>query len=123
MVGGSWVRAPYAAYKCVGPGTYPCKRERAVRLRQPFFDYFERRSSVGLFSAKLRPLNHRLSFIAENGSFAINGHGEPMDRGSPQPWMALGRNGGPEGIRTLDHLIKSQMLYLAELQAHGKYPR
>ena len=24
---------------------------------------------------------------------------------------------GPEGIRTLDHLIKSQMLYLAELQA------
>ena len=27
--------------------------------------------------------------------------------------------GGPEGIRTLDHLIKSQMLYLAELQALG----
>ena len=26
-------------------------------------------------------------------------------------------HGGPEGIRTPDHLIKSQMLYLAELQA------
>ena len=26
--------------------------------------------------------------------------------------------GGPEGIRTLDSLIKSQVLYLAELQAH-----
>ena len=25
--------------------------------------------------------------------------------------------GGPEGIRTLDSLIKSQVLYLAELQA------
>jgi hypothetical protein len=25
---------------------------------------------------------------------------------------------GPEGVRTLDHLVKSQMLYLAELQAH-----
>jgi hypothetical protein len=25
--------------------------------------------------------------------------------------------GGPEGIRTLGHLVKSQMLYLAELQA------
>jgi hypothetical protein len=24
---------------------------------------------------------------------------------------------GPEGIRTLGHLVKSQMLYLAELQA------
>lgn len=26
--------------------------------------------------------------------------------------------GGPEGIRTLGHLVKSQMLYLTELQAH-----
>jgi hypothetical protein len=29
----------------------------------------------------------------------------------------LSRKGGPEGIRTLGHLVKSQMLYLAELRA------
>ena len=34
------------------------------------------------------------------------------------PLIAHEVHGGPEGIRTLDHLIKSQMLYLAELQAH-----
>jgi hypothetical protein len=28
---------------------------------------------------------------------------------------------GPEGIRTLGHLVKSQMLYLAELQALPKW--
>ncbi len=33
------------------------------------------------------------------------------------PPTFLGRKGGPEGIRTLGHLVKSQMLYLAELQA------
>ena len=29
------------------------------------------------------------------------------------------RIGGPEGVRTLGHLVKSQVLYLAELQAQA----
>ena len=36
------------------------------------------------------------------------------------PPAFLLRKGGPEGIRTLGHLVKSQMLYLAELQAQGR---
>jgi hypothetical protein len=36
------------------------------------------------------------------------------------PPVFLSRKGGPEGIRTLGHLVKSQMLYLAELQAQGR---
>ncbi len=28
------------------------------------------------------------------------------------------RGSGPEGVRTLDHSVKSRVLYLAELQAH-----
>jgi hypothetical protein len=35
------------------------------------------------------------------------------------PGLFFEELGGPEGIRTLGHLVKSQMLYLTELQAHG----
>ena len=38
-----------------------------------------------------------------------------------KPKVPYCKGDGPEGIRTLGHLVKSQMLYLAELQAQKQH--